>query len=131
MLVAALKVAHALPPNMLSGEFRFHSRGGVRHVYQTGKTIRTKELSLVFAPNERGFQRHAVVVSRRISKLAVIRNRIRRRVYEAIRLELAANPDFRALKQDFVFVVYSKSLETLDFTKLRSLISYLIQQSML
>ena len=91
---------------MLNKKYRFHSRGGVRFVYRKGKTVRTSKMSLTSVENSRGFTRVAVVVSKKVLKTAVGRNRIRRRVYEAIRLELAANPDFRALKQDFVFVVY-------------------------
>ena len=73
---------------MLSQNYRFHSRGGVRYVYQKGKTIRTPVLSLVYAPNNRDRQRFGVVVSKKVLKSAVGRNRVRRRDYEAIRLEL-------------------------------------------
>ena len=71
---------------MLNKKYRFHSRGGVRYVYQKGKTIRSPKMSLVFLDNERGFTRVAVVVSKKIEKSAVKRNQIRRRIYEALRL---------------------------------------------
>ena len=112
---------------MLSKRYRFHSRGGVRYTYAHGKTIRTPKLSLVHNKNDRGFQRFAVVVSKKISKTAVGRNRIRRRVYEAIRLEL---PNFNA-KRDNIFVIYSKDLARMDFQELRKLIHSLLEQSML
>ena len=70
---------------MLNRRYRFHSRGGVRYVYQKGKTIRKPKASLVFAENSRGFTRVAVVVSKKVMKSAVGRNRIRRRIYEVIR----------------------------------------------
>ena len=73
---------------MISKKYRFHSRGGVRYTYQNGKTIRGSKISLVFADNSRNKQRYAVVVSKKILKSAVGRNRIRRRTYEAIRSEL-------------------------------------------
>ena len=66
---------------MLNRRYRFHSRGGVRYVYQKGKTIRKPKASLVFAENSRGFTRVAVVVSKKVMKSAVGRNRIRRRIY--------------------------------------------------
>ena len=112
---------------MLSKRYRFHSRGGVRYTYAHGKTIRTPKISLVHNQNDRGFQRFAVVVSKKVSKTAVGRNRIRRRVYEAIRLEL---PNFNA-KRDNIFVVYSKDLAQMDFQELRKLIHSLLEQSML
>ena len=111
---------------MLSKKYRFHSRGGVRYVYQKGKTIRTPSLSLVFAPNTRGYQRFAVVVSKKVLKSAVGRNRIRRRVYEAIRHEL---PEFRQ-PMDCVFVVFNKTVANTPFLDLRRTIHDLIARSL-
>ena len=111
---------------MLNKKYRFHSRGGVKYTYQKGKTIRTPSLSLVYNANERGFQRFAVVISKKVLKSAVGRNRIRRRVYEAIRLESA---DFTA-KQDNIFVIYSTDISTMPFTELRELIRNLLAESL-
>ncbi|MBQ6393758.1 ribonuclease P protein component [Candidatus Saccharibacteria bacterium] len=113
---------------MLNKRFRFHSRGGVRYVYKHGKTIRTAKVSLVHTKNTRGFQRFAVVVSKKVNKTAVGRNRIRRRVYEAIRLYKKTH-DFSA-KKDFIFIIYSKDFLTMDFKELESTIASLIEQSM-
>ena len=107
---------------MLSKRYRFHSRGGVRYTYQNGKTIRGSKISLVFADNSRNKQRYAVVVSKKILKSAVGRNRIRRRVYEAIRLE---HPNFKE-SLDFIFIIYSKDVLTMDFNELRSLVHDLL-----
>lgn len=110
---------------MLAQKYRFHSRGGVRHTYQKGKTIRTQNVSLIFAPNSRHHQRFGVVVSKKVLKSAVGRNRIRRRVYEAIRLEL---PNFRN-HLDCLFVVYHKSIATMPFSELRTQIRDLMNQA--
>lgn len=111
---------------MLSQRYRFHSRGGVRHTYQKGKTIRTPLLSLVYAPNTHHHQRFSVVVSKKVLKSAVGRNRIRRRVYEALRLEL---PEFTT-HQDCIFVVFNKSIMTIPFRELRRLIHDLLARSL-
>ena len=111
---------------MLNKKYRFHSRGGVKYTYQKGKTIRTPNLSLVYNVNERGFQRFAVVVSKKVLKSAVGRNRIRRRVYEAIRLEL---PEYTA-KNDCIFVVYSQGIKDIPFLELRELIHNLMRESL-
>ena len=100
---------------MLSKKYRFHSRGGVRFTYKNGKTIRTPNISLIYNKNDKGFERFAVVVSKKVLKSAVGRNKIRRRVYEAIRLEL---PNFQ-LPQDSIFVVYNKNIKDLPFNELR------------
>ncbi|MBQ2659822.1 ribonuclease P protein component [Candidatus Saccharibacteria bacterium] len=110
---------------MLNKKYRFHSRGGVRYTYQNGKTIRTPKISLVYNKNGRGFQRFAVVVSKKVLKSAVGRNRIRRRVYEAIRLEL---PNFQRA-QDSIFVVYNKEIKDLPFDELRALVRTLLEES--
>lgn len=111
---------------MLSQKYRFHSRGGVRHTYQKGKTIRTSTLSLVYAVNDHHIQRFGVVVSKKVLKSAVGRNRIRRRVYEAIRLEL---PEFTE-SYDCLFVVFNKSIIDMPFRELRRLVHDLLEHSL-
>lgn len=112
---------------MLNKNFRFHSRGGVKYVYQHGKTIRRPEISLVYCDNERGKTRFAVVVSKKVNKTAVGRNEIRRRIYEAIRL------DFDKFKKprDYIFVIYNRNVKDMPFKDLQKLIRSLIEESML
>lgn len=112
---------------MISRKYRFHSRGGVRATYQKGKTIRTPLISLVYAPNTHHHQRFGVVVSKKVLKSAVGRNRIRRRVYEAIRLEL---PEF-TYHLDCLFVIYSQTVATMPFRELRRLIHELLERSLI
>ncbi|MBR0482884.1 ribonuclease P protein component [Candidatus Saccharibacteria bacterium] len=110
---------------MIARKYRFHSRGGVRYTYKNGKTIRDAKISLVFAKNSRNKQRFAVVVSKKVLKPAVGRNRIRRRVYETIRSFLPQ------IKQpvDCIFVVYSKELATIDYSELHKLIENLLKEA--
>ncbi len=111
---------------MLNQKYRFHSRGGVKHTYQKGKTVRIPNLSLIYAPNERRRQRFAVVVSKKVLKSAVGRNAIRRRVYEAIRLETV---DYRA-HMDCIFVVYNRAIGTIPFLELRRMVRDLLARSL-
>ncbi|MBR3353167.1 ribonuclease P protein component [Candidatus Saccharibacteria bacterium] len=110
---------------MLKKKYRFHSRGGVRYVYQHGKTVRRQQIALVFVPNTKGYTRFAVVVSKKVEKSAVGRNRIRRRVYEALRLNFDTIPN----KMDYVFVVYSKEVMKMPFKELEKKIGELIEES--
>lgn len=110
---------------MLSKKYRFHSRGGVRYTYKNGKSIRGSRISLVFAENSRGKQRFAVVISKKVLKSAVGRNRIRRRVYEAIRMEQAKIQK----PVDCIFNIYNKEVSTMDFTELRALIRDLLKEA--
>ena len=110
---------------MISSKYRFHSRGGVKHTYKDGKTIRQKNLTLVFNENSRGKQRFAVVISKKILKTAVGRNRIRRRLYEAIRLEL---PNIQK-PVDCIFIVFNKDFQNKDFTEIQEDIHTLLKRA--
>ena len=110
---------------MLSRKYRFHSRGGVKWVYKHGKTVRSPKMSLVFGVNGRGFTRVAVVVSKKVEKTAVGRNRIRRRMYEVLRLSFESMPK----KTDYIFVVYSKEVLTMPFGELRGMVEGLVERA--
>jgi ribonuclease P protein component len=79
----------------------------------------------VFTKNTRGYTRVAVVVSKKVEKTAVKRNRIRRRVYEALRV----NFDMVPKKHDYVFVVYSKDIGKMEFGELEELLGELVVEA--
>src|SRR5438270_1104569 len=71
---------------MLSRTNRFHGYNSLRNVYRHGETTRGPLFAIKAMPNpKRQSYRLAVVVSRKVSKSAVERNRIRRRLYELVR----------------------------------------------
>ena len=71
---------------MIGATHRFHGYNSLRGVYQHGQTVRGPVVSLRFSSRQPGRRyRVAVVVSRKVSKSAVVRNRIRRRIYEIVR----------------------------------------------
>jgi ribonuclease P protein component len=72
---------------MISRLHRFHGQKALANVYKNGKTVRGTFQSIKYAPNNRSTYRVAVVVSRKVNKSAVVRNRIRRRLYEIVRRE--------------------------------------------
>lgn len=82
-------------------------------------------MSLVFCDNTRGFTRVAVVVSKKVAKTAVERNRIRRRIYEVVRENLEALPK----KCDYIFVVYDKGVGKMSFSELTRLLGELVTES--
>lgn len=77
---------------------------------------------MVVSQNSRGGQRFAVVVSKKVLKSAVGRNRIRRRIYEAIRLN---KPDNK-VANDYVFIINSKEIATCPFDEIVGTISDLL-----
>src|SRR5690606_15401680 len=71
---------------MLSNKYRFHGPNSLRFAYRNGQTAHSRICKVKYTPNtRRSDSRFAVVVSKKVHKSAVGRNRIRRRFYEAIR----------------------------------------------
>ena len=94
-------------------------------MYQKGKTIRRPKMSLVFVDNKKGFTRVAVVVSKKVNKKAVGRNRIRRRVYEVIRKNFELVPK----KRDYIFVIFSDDVLKMPFSELEKVLGELVEES--
>jgi ribonuclease P protein component len=68
---------------MISRTNRFHGYNSLRYVYRHGSISRGALFAVKAAENSRRKNyRVAVVVSRKVNKSAVARNRIRRRLYE-------------------------------------------------
>lgn len=92
---------------MLDRTHRFHGLGSLRFVYRHGETARGPLGAMKFARNQRrSAWRTAVVVSRKVHKSAVVRNRIRRRIYEVIR---AVGPQI-TVPFDMVFIAYNDQI---------------------
>ena len=104
---------------MIISANRFHGYNALRHVYGRGQTVRGPHISLKYMlNNRRATFRAAVVVSRKVHKSAVVRNRIRRRIYEIIRLQqpkMAAN-------YDIVVTVFSEQLASLPAVELQAMV---------
>ncbi|MBL8122435.1 ribonuclease P protein component [Candidatus Saccharibacteria bacterium] len=75
---------------MLARNNRFHGSRAIQRLYKAGKAARTKFLGLKYSTTTGDF-RAAVVVSRKVHKSAVVRNRIRRRLYEILRAKHGSN----------------------------------------
>ncbi len=111
--------------DMLGSFHRFHGLGSLRYVYAKGKTVRSSAMSLRFAPNtKRQTWRAAVVVSKKVSKSAVVRNRIRRRVFEVVRTAGLADKSY-----DLVIGVYQAEVATLPHDELTRQVHNLLKQA--
>lgn len=72
---------------MIAKEHRFTGQAGLRFVYRRGTSVRGPLFSIKCIRNQRrASYRAAVVISRKVHKSAVVRNKIRRRLYETISL---------------------------------------------
>jgi len=111
---------------MLSFDHRFHGHGSLRFVYAKGQVVRSKYFVLKYSSNpRRQTPRIAVVVSKKIMKPAVGRNRIRRRLYEAVRQELPALSE----RSDIVFIVTSPELMTVDSNEMVRVLRSALKQA--
>ena len=111
---------------MISRKNRFHGYNSLRVVYSKGKTVRGANAILKFLLNERRkTYRLSVVVSKKINKSAVARNRIRRRLYEAVRLQAGEiNQPY-----DMVLTVVSEKVADSSPEDLKKLINHLLTQA--
>jgi ribonuclease P protein component len=109
---------------MIGRAHRFHGYHGLQPVYRRGQSARGGALSLKFLPRSGNRPyRVAVVVSRKVSKSAVVRNRIRRRIYEIIRQNPPAAP------YDLVFTVFHEQLAELPAEKLAAQVRELLKHA--
>ncbi len=108
---------------MVGRTHRFHGYGSLRGVYQRGKNVRGSLLTLRYARREGGRPyRVAVVVSRKVNKSAVVRNRIRRQIYEIVR---RSDSDI-ASGTDLVFTVYNDQIAEVPSASLEVAIDELL-----
>lgn len=104
---------------MLSRAHRFHGYNSLRHVYKYGQTVRLPILAIRYYQNpKRNSYRVAVIVSKKTEKSAVVRNRIRRRVYEAVRTVNNITQPY-----DIVLTVFKAELKDMPDPELKRLIA--------
>lgn len=111
---------------MIAQKYRFHGHNKIDSVYRRGTTLRGSLINLKCVPGStnRPF-RAAVVVSKKVSKSAVMRNRIRRRIYELLR-EYDTTPLAGA---ELVFIVYSDTLASLESPRLKAAVHDLLSRA--
>ncbi len=109
---------------MLAKKHRFQGPAGLTRVYQKGLTVRSQFSAARFLLGKRATYRVAVVVSKKVAKGAPERNRIRRRVFEIIRLH--AN-DYLA-NEEVVITVFDSRLSSIEHAELKEIIIKLLEQ---
>jgi ribonuclease P protein component len=111
---------------MLSNEHRFHGPNSLRYVYKNGQTVHSHLFNIKHVTNDRREKpRFAVVVSKKVHKSAVGRNRIRRRLYEIIRHQLPRlHPD-----RDIVVIVVSGDTLAMGFSEMTQTIEQLFSEA--
>lgn len=100
---------------MISQKYRFHGHASLKYLFAHGRSARGQSLSIKFVDNSRRrYPRVAIIVSKKVFKHAVDRNRVRRRIYEIIRLRL---PQFQRTV-DVAITVYRADARDMPFMDL-------------
>ncbi|MDB5177163.1 MAG: putative Ribonuclease [Candidatus Saccharibacteria bacterium] len=109
---------------MLAFKYRFHGHGSLRYVYSHGQAVRSRLVTLKYSTHpKRKNPRVAVVISKKVLKSAVGRNRVRRRIYEIVRQELPKiHPD-----RDIVLIVFSSEVMSMPSAELVETIQQLFE----
>jgi ribonuclease P protein component len=111
---------------MIAKNMRFHGYGSLRYLYNNGGAARSRLFIVKTVANQhRQSSRLAVVVSKKVHKGAVGRNRIRRRIYEALRHEL---PTMTGV-YDIAVIVTSGETITAESVEIKSLLHDLLKQT--
>lgn len=108
---------------MLSKINRFHGYGSLNYVYRKGQTVRSPYCVMKFVAGKHDTYRVAVVVSNKVAKSAPNRNRIRRRLYEAVRLN-----DKKLTNQDIVVTIFDERFLTMPSEELQKSIKRQLEQ---
>jgi len=93
---------------MLTLKHRFHGHNSLRFLYQKGRAVYAPKTKLLWLPAKPDTYRVAIVVSKKVHKSAVVRNRIRRRIYEQVRLYAKA----QQINADMIIIVQDDHLAT-------------------
>lgn len=111
---------------MIPFKNRFHGHSSLRFVYKNGLAARSRLMTIKSISNpHRPESRIAVVVSKKVIKSAVSRNRIRRRIYEYLRVQ---QPNMK-VSQDIVVIVSSSEVLSIPQIELSECIDQLLNQS--
>ena len=104
---------------MLAAQNRLRKTKDIELIFQKGKKAFSQFFLVRYLPNQKPYSRFAVVVSNKVSKRAVQRNLLKRRVREILRASLSQLP----VGLDLVVLVSPKiinsSKEILSFEKIK------------
>lgn len=111
---------------MLAFDNRFHGHGSLRYVYKNGQAVRSHLVTIKYVKNpHRKASRFSIVVSKKVHKGAVGRNRMRRRLYAIIRSEM---PKFEGV-YDVAVMIFSSEVIALPHDELEKVMQQLFAQA--
>ena len=111
---------------MIPFKNRFHGHNSLRFVYKNGQAIRSRLITIKTISNQHRKQtRIAVVVSKKVFKKAVQRNRVRRQIYEYARIRLLKNSNI----YDIAIIISSGEILTTPHNEMIEMLNQLFLQA--
>lgn len=103
--------------------FRLSLKRDFKNVFTKGRNVSFPEITLKFYPNQLNHPRLAIIISSKISKSAVKRNQLKRRMKEILRKKLNLSAGY-----DLIFITRPEMIKK-TFSELQDLIEKLIIKS--
>jgi len=111
---------------MLAKEFRIKFKKDFDNILKSRNKFFSNNFSLKFSENHQDISKFSIVVSAKISKKAVIRNQLRRRIFEILRLKTPS------IKPGYSVMIFPKAgALLLDYQTLEQEIFYILNKSRL
>ena len=111
---------------MLKSENRLRQYKDFKEMRTKGKNVYSPLFNLKFIATNEEESKFAIVVSKKVSKKAVVRNKIKRQIREIIRLELRD----KRIKNNFNVVIYTKRLiAEKEYKELEQEIHYILKKA--
>ncbi|MDD3284886.1 MAG: ribonuclease P protein component [Patescibacteria group bacterium] len=111
---------------MIAKKFRFGKKADFDRVFNSQNKFYSNNFVLRFYKTKNLNNRFSIVVSKKISKKAVVRNKIRRRVYEILRFNL----EKMKISYDIIFLV-KKGVVDMEYFDIEKEIFYILKKSRL
>ena len=116
----AKKINHMLPKIR-----RIKDRHIFTDIYKSGRRTFTPHITLYFKKTD-GFSRFACVISQKVSKKAVLRNKLRRRTYAIIKNHLSG------IKEGYaIILVFKKGATDLTYSQLEGFVLEIFKKAKL
>lgn len=111
---------------MIAKKFRFGKKADFDKVFNSQNKFYSNNFVLRYCKTKNLNNRFSIVVSKKISKKAVVRNKIRRRIYEVLRLNL----EKMNIPYDIILLV-KRGVVDMEYPDIEKEILYILKKSKL
>lgn len=109
---------------MIAKKFRLHKKRDFDEFAKSSSKFYSNNFVLRFVKNHKDISCFAVVISKKISAKAVIRNKVRRRIYEVIRLNIDK------IKKGYNIIIFvKKGILDLDYNDIEKELLYVLKKA--